>query len=59
VAHHLFPSTHHFYYRKMNKVIYRHIREKQWSVSKTTFAGGVASHIRLLWNLGKIEHLRN
>jgi linoleoyl-CoA desaturase len=53
IAHHLFPGVHHFYYRKMNKVIYKEIHQKGWRVSQTSFFGGIVSHVRLLKELGR------
>jgi linoleoyl-CoA desaturase len=53
IAHHLFPTIHHFYYRKMNEVIYEAIIEKGIETSRTTFISGIISHIRLLWHLGR------
>jgi hypothetical protein len=37
----------------MNEVIYEAIKEKGIETSRTTFIGGIISHIRLLWYLGR------
>lgn len=52
VAHHLFPSASHTQYPHISSVIYSILEKHQIVPNKTTFFGGIRSHIRLLKQLG-------
>lgn len=53
IAHHLFPHIHHFYYPKLNVVLYQVLREHQVIPNQTTYMGGAISHLRLLKKLSR------
>jgi linoleoyl-CoA desaturase len=52
IAHHLFPHYHHFYYIKINKILYPFLRKNGIEPNKTSYVGGVLSHLRTLKKLG-------
>ncbi len=52
IAHHLFPHVHHIYYPKLNRVLYRILIENGINPSRTTYWGGICSHLRLLKMMG-------
>lgn len=52
VAHHLFPNVSHVHYPEISRIIYRHLYSNGITPNKTTFLGGVLSHIKLLKKLG-------
>lgn len=52
VAHHLFPNVCHVHYPAISQIIYKNLLQNGIVPNKTTFAGGIASHIRVLKNMG-------
>ncbi len=54
IAHHLFPHIHHFYYPRLNKILYRVLLENGVTPNQTSYWGGVLSHLRLLKQMGRI-----
>lgn len=53
IAHHLFPHIHHIHYPQLNRLIYAQLIEHQIQPNKTTYWGGIVSHLRHLRNMGK------
>jgi len=53
VAHHLFPGVCHTQYPQVSQIVYAVLTRNNISPNKTSFLGGVGSHIRLLKQLGK------
>lgn len=52
IAHHLFPHISHYHYPKVNKILFRRLREHGIEPSVTSFPGGVLAHLRLLKKMG-------
>jgi linoleoyl-CoA desaturase len=52
IAHHLFPHIHHLHYPKLNKILYHHLEKNSIFPNKTTYFGGIASHLRHLKKMG-------
>jgi linoleoyl-CoA desaturase len=52
VAHHLFPNVCHVHYPAISQIVYKNLLQNGIVPNKTTFAGGVVSHIRVLKNMG-------
>jgi linoleoyl-CoA desaturase len=48
IAHHLFPQIHHVHYPKLNRILYRMLKEEGIVPNQTTYFGGALSHLRLL-----------
>lgn len=53
IAHHLFPQVHLIYYPKLSRFIYRVLAEHSIYPNKTSYVGGVLSHLRWLKEMGK------
>lgn len=53
IAHHLFPQINHIHYPSLNRVLYRILGEHGISPNRTSYLGGVVSHLKLLWILGR------
>ena len=53
IAHHLFPNIHHVHYPEINKVLYRVLRENGIEPNRTSYWGGIISHLRLLKKMGR------
>lgn len=53
IAHHLFPHIHHAYYPMINRTIYPILMKHGIIPNKTSFWGGIVSHLRHLSNLSK------
>lgn len=54
IAHHLFPHIHHIHYPKLNRVLYRELREVGIVPNQTSYWGGVLSHLRILKKMGTV-----
>ena len=55
VAHHLFPNVCHVYYPAISQIIYKTLLQNGIVPNKTSFFGGIKSHIRLLKNMGTVK----
>ena len=53
IAHHLFPHIHHVHYPKLSKIIYQKLEERGIVANRTSYFGGVVSHLRLLNRMAK------
>jgi linoleoyl-CoA desaturase len=51
VAHHLFPRIHHIHYPNLSKILYQTLAENGITPNKTSYWGGVLSHMKLLKKL--------
>ncbi len=51
ILHHLFPHIHHIYYPKLNKLLYKMLKDKGITPNQTSYFGGILSHLRLLKRL--------
>jgi linoleoyl-CoA desaturase len=51
IAHHLFPHIHHLYYPKINIILYRILEEQSIVPNRTSYWGGIVSHLKHLKNL--------
>ncbi|MBX3239588.1 MAG: DUF2781 domain-containing protein [Chitinophagaceae bacterium] len=58
IAHHLFPHVHHVYYPELNIILYRILRENGITPNKTSYWGGIVSHLRLLKKMGRGQDLQ-
>ncbi|HYG16489.1 MAG TPA: fatty acid desaturase [Bacteroidia bacterium] len=54
IAHHLFPNVCHTQYPLVSKVVYTILERHQIVPNKTSFFGGIHSHVRLLKKLGNV-----
>lgn len=54
IAHHLFPNINHAYYPKLNKILYRILKDHGITPNETTYFGGVKNHLLHLKNLSKV-----
>ncbi len=52
IAHHLFPNISHVHYNAISKIIYKSLIKNEILPNKTSFFGGIISHIKLLRKLG-------
>lgn len=57
IAHHLFPNIHHMYYPWLNRILYRILKSHGILPNKTTYIGGVVSHLKLLKKLSLANEL--
>lgn len=48
IAHHLFPHYHHIHYPKLNRILYNILLTNNIQPNKTTYWGGLISHMKLL-----------
>ncbi|WP_375562062.1 fatty acid desaturase family protein [Bernardetia sp. OM2101] len=53
IAHHLFPNIHHIHYPRLNRILYKILEENGIYPNKTSYFGGIISHLRLLKSRGK------
>ncbi|GAL85709.1 fatty acid desaturase [Sporocytophaga myxococcoides] len=53
IAHHLFPHIHHFYYPRLNKILYEVLLENGVRPNQTTYWGGILAHLRHLKNMSQ------
>lgn len=53
IAHHLFPHVSHIHYPRLNKILYRTLKDHGITPNQTTYFGGVISHLKLLKKLSK------
>ncbi|WP_299255342.1 fatty acid desaturase [uncultured Aquimarina sp.] len=54
IAHHLFPHIHHVYYPELNKILYKILRSNFIEPNRTTYIGGIISHLSHLRVLGRV-----
>ncbi|MBO9702059.1 MAG: fatty acid desaturase, partial [Sporocytophaga sp.] len=54
IAHHLFPHIHHFYYPRLNRILYDVLIENGVKPNQTTYWGGVLAHLRHLKNMSHL-----
>ena len=55
VAHHLFPSLSHIYYPRVTRIIRQELESEGYPYTSLNFFSGVASHLKLLRDKGKIQ----
>lgn len=55
IAHHLFPHIHHIYYPELNKILYKILKNNFIEPNRTTYVGGIISHLSHLRTLGSIK----
>ncbi len=48
IAHHLFPHYHHIHYPKLNRILYDILLNNNIKPNRTTYWGGLVSHLKLL-----------
>ncbi|MFT3823095.1 MAG: fatty acid desaturase [Chitinophagaceae bacterium] len=53
IAHHLFPHIHHIHYPRLSRILYRILEQHNIIPNQTTYWGGIASHWRLLKQMGR------
>jgi linoleoyl-CoA desaturase len=58
IAHHIFPNISHVYYDKLNSIIYAVLHENGIQANRTTYFGGIRSHLRHLRILGVRKDLK-
>ncbi len=52
IAHHLFPHYHHIHYPKLNRILYDILLQNNIEPNRTTYWGGIISHLKLLKQRG-------
>jgi len=52
IAHHLFPHVNHIYYPRLNRILYATLAQHGIRVNRTTFFGGITSHLLHLKTMG-------
>jgi len=55
IAHHLFPHVHHIHYPRLNVILYNVLENANIHPNRTSYAGGIASHLRLLRKMSREE----
>ncbi len=55
IAHHLFPNIHHIYYPKLNRILYKILKDNNITPNQTSYIGGIVSHIKLLKRMSYIN----
>lgn len=48
IAHHLFPHIHHIHYPELSRILYDILQRHGINPNKTSYWGGITSHLRLL-----------
>ena len=59
IAHHLFPHYHHIHYPKLNRILYDILLENDIKPNRTTYRGGIVSHLRLLKRMSIEDKIKN
>lgn len=55
IAHHLFPHIHHMHYPRLSKILYRVLQDHNITPNRTSYIGGIVSHLRLLRKMSRRE----
>jgi linoleoyl-CoA desaturase len=55
IAHHLFPHYHHIHYPELNRILYLTLTNNNIVPNRTTYWGGIISHLKLLKRMGYAE----
>jgi len=53
IAHHLFPTVHHYYYQKINQKLYPLLSENGYHLQHGSYWQGLYKHLRLLYLRGR------